>query len=179
MTEDNKKILLLGFGNPARADDGLGPALAEIIESKNLFCVTVEADYQLTIEDSAQAAEHDIVIFADASENGAEPFSFKRIEAKESESFSTHSVEPAAVLALAENLFGSKAKGFILGIRGYEFDQFGAGLTQKAKANLQKAADFIEDLLKTKKFNKMSGTADFADYAEIIIKNNQFNLCNQ
>ncbi len=29
------KILLLGFGNPARADDGLGPAKAEKNESKN------------------------------------------------------------------------------------------------------------------------------------------------
>jgi hydrogenase maturation protease len=150
----NQKILLIGFGNPARADDGLGPALAEIIELKNIPLVTVEADYQLTVEDSAQVAENDIVIFADASINGPEPFSFEQIEAKESESFSSHSVEPAAVLALAENLFNSKAKGYILGIRGYEFDRFGEGLTEKAKINLQKAVCFIEGLLKKKNFNK-------------------------
>ena len=52
MTGGNTKILLIGFGNPARADDGLGPALAEEIESKNIPDVTVETDYQLTIEDS-------------------------------------------------------------------------------------------------------------------------------
>ena len=150
MTEDSKKILLLGFGNPARADDGLGPALAEKIESKNLSLVTVEADYQLTIEDSAQAAEHDIVIFADASADGAEPFSFEPVEAKYSDGFSTHSVEPAHIMALAENLFGSKAKGFILGIRGYEFDRFGDGLSEKAKANLQKALDFFEGYIQRK-----------------------------
>jgi hydrogenase maturation protease len=153
---EKRKILLIGFGNPARADDGLGPALAEEIESKNLPDITVEADYQLTIEDSAQVAENDIVIFADASTNGPEPFGFEQIEAKESESFSTHSVEPAAVLALAENLFGSKAKGYILGIRGYEFDRFGESLTEKAKVNLQKAVDFIMNLLKTKNFDKLN-----------------------
>jgi len=182
MTKNNKKILLIGYGNPARADDGLGPALAEAIELKTIPDVTVEADYQLTIEDSAQVAEHDIVIFTDASTNGPEPFSFEQIEAKESDatlrsaysaeaaakagsdslrstrSFSSHSIEPAAVLALAENLFGSKAKGFILGIRGYEFDSFGEGLTDKAKANLKKAACFVEELLKTKNFNKISET---------------------
>ena len=158
MTKDNKKILLIGFGNPARADDGLGPALAEKIESKNISDVTVESDYQLTIEDSAQVAQHDIVIFADASANGAEPFSFERIEAKCSDSFSTHSVEPAHIMALAETLFGSKARGFILGIRGYEFNSFSEGLTDKAKANLQKAACFVEGLLKTKNFNKISET---------------------
>src|SRR4030042_264457 len=150
MKEDNKKILLIGFGNPARADDGLGPALAEIIESKNIPAVTVEADYQLAIEDSSQIAENDIVIFADASANCGEPFSFEPLTARESGSFSSHSVEPAEVMALAENLFGSKASGFILAIRGYEFDQFGASLTEKAKANLRKAVVFVEKILKNK-----------------------------
>lgn len=156
MAANAKKILLLGYGNPARADDGLGPALAGIIESKNLPDVTVESDYQLTVEDSAQIAEHDIVIFADASVNCPEPFSFKQIEAKESESFTSHSVEPAQIMALAENLFGSKAKGFILAVRGYEFDSFGEELTDKAKNNLQNAVYFVENLLKTKNFNKIS-----------------------
>ncbi|MGB8227377.1 MAG: hydrogenase maturation protease [Sedimentisphaerales bacterium] len=158
MTKDINKILLIGFGNPARADDGLGPALAEIIESKKFPDVTVEADYQLTIEDSAQVAQHDIVIFADASANCGEPFSFEPLMAREGGSFSSHSVEPAEVMALAENLFSSKAKGFILAIRGYEFDQFGAALTEKAKANLQKAVVFVEKLLKNKNFNKISET---------------------
>jgi hydrogenase maturation protease len=156
MAANTKRILLIGYGNPARADDGLGPALAEIIESKNLPDVTVEADYQLTIEDSAQVAENDVVIFADASANGPEPFSFEQIEAKESESFSSHSVESAAVLALAENLFGSKAKGFILGIRGYEFDRFGAPLSERAKNNLQKAVDFLEGYVQRKTMNETS-----------------------
>ncbi len=143
---EKRKILLIGYGNPARADDGLGPALAEEIESKNISDVTVEADYQLTIEDSAQVAEYDVVVFADASVNCSEPFSFEPLTAREGESFSSHSVEPAEVMALAENLFKSKAKGFILAIRGYEFDRFGEGLSKKAKVNLQKALDFIESL---------------------------------
>jgi hydrogenase maturation protease len=162
MVNEIKKILLLGFGNPARVDDGLGPALAEAIELKNMPDVTVEADYQLTIEDSAQVAEHDIVIFVDASTNCPEPFSFERIEAKQLDSFSSHSIEPVHIMALAENLFGSKAKGFILGIRGYEFDSFGEELTDKAKTNLQKAVCFAEDLLKNKNFTKISEIIAFS-----------------
>src|SRR4030042_5241803 len=118
MTANNKKILLLGFGNPARADDGLGPAVADSIETKNLPDVVVEADYQLTVEDSAQITEYDIVIFADASANGLEPFSFEPLNARQEGSFSSHSVEPAQVMALAEKLFGSKQKAFMLGVRG-------------------------------------------------------------
>jgi hydrogenase maturation protease len=159
MTGNNIKILLIGFGNPARADDGLGPALAEEIESKNIPDITVETDYQLTIEDSTQVARHDIVIFADASVNCAEPFTFDAVEGKQTDSFSSHSVEPAEVMALAENLFKSKAKGYVLGIRGYEFEQFEEKLTEKAKINLQKAGEFLETLLKTKNFNKTQQTS--------------------
>ncbi len=156
MTANNKKILLIGFGNPARADDGLGPAVAEHIESKNLPGVTIESDYQLTVEDSAQIAEYDIVIFADASANCHEPFTFEPLKARQEGSFSSHSVEPAQVMTLAEKLFGSKAKAFVLGIRGYKFDRFDAGLSEKAKANMERAIDFIVDLLKTKNFNKLN-----------------------
>ncbi len=158
MTVKTEKILLIGFGNPARGDDGLGPALAEAIEAKNIAGVTVDTDYQLTVEDSARVAEHNIVIFADASINGPEPFSFEPLDAKEYDSFSSHSVEPAQVLALAENLFNSKAAGYILGIRGYEFDDFGTPISEKAKANLEKAVDFIGKLLKTKNFDKPKKT---------------------
>ncbi len=154
MTANVKKILLIGYGNPARADDGLGPALAEIIESKNIPGVTVEADYQLAVENSSQIAENSIVIFADASTNAAEPFDFQPVRGRFNENFSTHTIEPAHIMALAEHLFGSKTKGYILGIRGYEFDSFSENLTEKAKANLQKAADFLEKLLKTKNFDK-------------------------
>jgi len=142
------KFLLIGYGNPGRLDDGLGPALAEAIESLDLPGVTVDSDYQLTVEDAAVVAEHDIVIFADASFDGDEPFFFKPIQPKATLSFSSHSVEPDALMALAINLFQAKTKGYVLGIRGYEFDEFKESLTPQAKENLQKAIQFIMPVLK-------------------------------
>ena len=142
------KFLLIGYGNPGRLDDGLGPALAEAIESLDLPGVTVDSDYQLTVEDAAVVAEHDIVIFADASVDGDEPFFFKPIQPKATLSFSSHSVEPDALMALAIDLFQAKTKGYALGIRGYEFDEFEESLTPQAKENLQKAIQFIMPVLK-------------------------------
>jgi hydrogenase maturation protease len=157
MTAEVKKILLIGFGNPARADDGLGPAVAENIGTKNLPGVTVDADYQLTIEDSAAVAENDVAIFADSSVNCTEPFSFVTIiAAKTGGSFSSHSVEPAEVMGLAQSLFKSKAKGYILAVRGYKFDEFDSPMTEKAKENLGKAMLFLEDLLENKNFEQVS-----------------------
>ena len=77
MNERRETVLLLGYGNPGRLDDGLGPALAARVEALALPGVTVQADYQLCLEDAEAAARHDVVIFADAAASGAEPFSFQ------------------------------------------------------------------------------------------------------
>jgi len=45
---------------------------------------------------------------------------------------------------MAQDLFQSKAKGYVLGIRGYAFNEFGQSLSQRAKDNLSQAATFIQ-----------------------------------
>jgi len=146
------KILLIGYGNPGRLDDGLGPELASRIEKLSLPGVTVDSDYQLTVEDAAAVAEHDAVIFADASVNASEPFSFDEIKPVPELNFSTHSIEPKNVLGLAQELFGAKASGYVLGIRGYEFNEFGERISEKAQDNLDKACVFMEKTLREKEF---------------------------
>ena len=145
MTSDRLTVLLIGYGNPGRLDDGLGPAMAEAIESLKLPGVTVEANYQLNVEDAEQLAGYDMVIFADASVNALEPFSFYRIKPKAEVSFTTHSIEPESVLGLAHDLFEAKTTGYILAIRGYAFNEFGQQLSARAKENLNAAVNFFKD----------------------------------
>lgn len=154
MTDNRGKVLVIGYGNLGRLDDGLGPLLAMELEKLELPDVTVDADYQLTVEDAAAVAGHDVVIFADASVSGDEPFFFKRIEPVAALSFSSHSVEPAAVLALAAELFKAEPVGYALGIRGYEFNEFGERLSEPAKANLAAALAFVTGLLTDKEFRE-------------------------
>jgi hydrogenase maturation protease len=142
-------ILLLGFGNPGRRDDGLGPALAEAAREWNLPGVTIDSDYQLTVEDAAEAARHQIVLFADAAVTGPDPFWIERLDPTTSPgSFSTHRVTPGAVLALARELFSAAPTGYLLAIRGYEFDQFDEGLSEKARENLKAAVSHLRAMLK-------------------------------
>ncbi len=139
-----RKTLIIGYGNPGRLDDGLGPALAARLEALDIPGVTVDSNYQLTVEDAASAAQHDVVIFADAHVSCAPPFSFTRLEpADDAGSFSTHHVEPEAVLALAKDLFSSTPDTFALGIRGYEFNEFGERLSDGARENLDAALEFL------------------------------------
>ncbi len=142
------KVLLIGYGNPGRLDDGLGPELARIIESRKVPGVTVDANYQLNVEDAAAVAEHDVVIFADAAVSGNEPFSFSEVTASFELGFSSHSVEPDALMGLVRVMFESGTRGYILGIRGYDFNEFGERLSVKARENLDEAVSFVEGIIR-------------------------------
>ena len=157
MSESGARMLLVGFGNPGRLDDGLGPALAGAVEAMDLPALTVEADYQLTVEDAALAAQYDIVVFADADTAGPEPFHVRRIRGDENEcmSFSSHSVRPTGVLALAKKLFNAEPQAYLLGIRGYEFNAFGEGLSAQAQANLAEAITYVKDAVRAGHFREV------------------------
>lgn len=161
--EMSRKVLVIGYGNPGRLDDGIGPALAEAVEQRRIPGVTVDSDYQLTVEDAAAAAGHDVVIFADASVNGREPFSFERVLPGEEMSFSTHSVEPQAVMAMVRGIFQAGTSGFALGIRGYEFNEFGEYLSDAARRNVEAAAAFLADMVASDSFEAAAGTAGGPD----------------
>lgn len=152
MTESSVRVLIIGYGNPGRLDDGLGPALAEAFSEKALPGVTVDANYLLTVEDASDISEHDVVVFADAAVKGAEPFFFQEVEPKTLLSFSTHHMEPEAVLGMAYDMFGAKTRGYALGIRGYEFDEFGHRFSKGAQRNLAEAIHFLEDRIQRRDF---------------------------
>lgn len=141
------KVLLIGFGNPSRLDDGIGPKLADAVEKLHLPNLFVDSNYQLTVEDASNVADYDYVILADASVNAKEPFEFYKLEPKLTVEFSTHSVEPASVIGLAHKLFDSKVKGFALAIRGYDFNDFGEELSVKAADNVLDAITFVKKLI--------------------------------
>ena len=141
---DSEKIIIYGFGNPGRQDDGLGPALISRLEEENIQNIKTESNYQLNIEDALLISEFSTVIFIDASVNCKEPFSYYEIEDVEEFTFTTHSISPGSVLALCKKLFGKYVKSFILEIRGYEWS-LAEGLSPMAQENFEKAYDFLRN----------------------------------
>lgn len=145
-------MLVIGYGNPGRLDDGLGPALAQRLEALGLPGVAVEADYQLTVEDAYDVAQHDVVVFADATTEGEAAFTFRRLQPAAGVTFSSHSVSPGSVLRLAADSFGATTEGYVLAVRGYEFNEFGERLSAPAEANLEAALAFITEALREGRF---------------------------
>lgn len=136
-------MLLIGYGNPGRGDDGLGPALSERFKEKHLPGLDVDTDYQLTAEHALAIAAHDLVVFADAEIGGAGAFSFKEIEPAPPASLASHSFAPHTVLSLGETLFSARPRAFVLGISGYDYGEVKEGLTPKAVLNLADAEAFL------------------------------------
>ncbi|MEP2704113.1 MAG: hydrogenase maturation protease [Roseibium sp.] len=136
-------MLLIGYGNPGRGDDGLGPALSEAIAARDLAGLDVDTDYQLVAEHVLAIADHDLVIFADAEMEGTEQFSFREISSGSPEVLGSHSLVPETVLALCETLYGAKPRAFVLGISGYDYGDVKEGLSEKAAANLSVAEMFL------------------------------------
>ena len=143
------RVLVYGFGNPGRLDDGLGPALAQDLSGRGLGSdVMIESGYQLAIEDAALVAGHDVVVFADADKACRAPYELRRLEPKHGAAFTTHAVAPADLLGMAHQHFGCDTLGFTLGIRGYEFNEFGEALSPRARVNLAAAANYMDRVLR-------------------------------
>jgi hydrogenase maturation protease len=148
-------VLLYGFGNPGRQDDGLGPLVIEEIEGRNIPGVTIDENYQLQIEDAAEMAKHEVVIFVDASVEGTGSFTVQKVKPERSIGYTSHAVSPQSILAICKDVFGKVPETWIIGIRGYEFE-FGEGISKRAKTNFDKALEFIIILLHEYKGRKMA-----------------------
>jgi hydrogenase maturation protease len=142
------RVLILGYGNPGRQDDGLGPAAVSEIESMGLPNLTAFDNYQLNIEDAIDVASHDIVWFIDAAKTGQSPYSVRAVSPSSTIEFTSHIVRPEAILAIARQCYGGSPQAFLLAIRGYEFE-FIEALTPGAKDNLHAALGMLADRIRT------------------------------
>jgi hydrogenase maturation protease len=150
------RILILGYGNPGRQDDGLGPDIVEELEKLSLPGLTLEADYQLSIEHAADLGQADRVIFVDAAVNGPEPFQLKRLDALRSIEFTSHALGPESVLAICEDTYQWRPEALLIAVRGYSFE-FAEGLTEKARKNKGEALELIKLLIDQWRGKNMAG----------------------
>lgn len=141
------KILVYGYGNPGRKDDGLGIVFSERTAELKLDGVETDSNYQLNAEDALAIADMDVVIFVDATQDATvNDFTFSPLNPDLEIEFTTHAMKPGSVLALCNEIYKKEPHAFVLAIRGYDWD-FSEGLSNKAKKNLNKAYEYLKSLL--------------------------------
>ncbi|MCB1761970.1 MAG: hydrogenase maturation protease [Gammaproteobacteria bacterium] len=137
-------VLVLGCGNPARGDDGLGPALIQGIEIAALEGIETRVDYQLCVEDALDIGSFTEVIIVDASSSVLPPYQHYSLPQRlEPVTFDTHSLSPEALIHLARTLFGATNQASVLAIRGYHFEPFTESLSEPARQNLKAALIYL------------------------------------
>lgn len=139
------KLLVLGYGNPGRGDDGLGPHLLTLLQgcAQDFKAAQLEfiVDFQLQIEHVLDLQAHHLALFIDAQYPSAMPggVGFKRVVAAKDDSTSTHQLSPAALLTVYQHALHHPAPpAFLLTIQGQTFE-LGQTLSQPARRHLVRA----------------------------------------
>ena len=145
-------VLIIGYGNPSRGDDALGPALLEWLEQEQEAKRIPQrfdtlTDFQLQIEHALDLQGREWVLFVDASISANTPFEFTQLKPERDNSHSTHALSPAAVLDVYRQVCETPMPpAYLLSIRGYDFE-LGAPLSRQAQANLDQTEAFVVQLL--------------------------------
>ena len=142
------RVLVLGFGNLRRRDDGLGPRFAEALDAMALPGVDVVSACQLKAENAAAVVDHDVVVFVDADVSCSDPYEFRPVHPSGEPRFSTRApLAPETVLSMAWKYLEAMPEAYVLAIRGEDFEGFEEGLSDRARRNLSAALRFMEGFL--------------------------------
>jgi hydrogenase maturation protease len=150
--------LVIGFGNVHRRDDGVGfVVLNSVRERLGRHSLDVENDgfndlgheidtlllHQLMPELAETIAPYALVIFLDAHMRTIpDLIREEELVANYNSTIVPHQLHPRTVLALAHELYGSKSRGVLLSIRGYDFD-FGEELSAQTAALVPSAVSRV------------------------------------
>lgn len=144
-------VLLVGYVNPLRTDDGAGPAVAELVAADPRAAalgIDARAAHQLTPELAVDAAGASLLILVDAAD-GRPPgeVSVGRVEGHGAADPSmTHHLEPGSLLGLARGLFGAAPPAVVVSI-GARSLEVGEGLTPEVSGAVATAAEIIMDIV--------------------------------
>ncbi len=149
---DIKNILVFGYGNSGRQDDGIAIEMIKQLKTDGIktFISNVEfyADTQLNIEDALRISKMDIVFFIDASDEDIDNITINRILPSEPKSsFSFHGFSPGFILSLCKKIYNKSPDVFLILIKGFEWE-IKEGLTSKARENMNQAIKLLVRLLK-------------------------------
>ena len=152
------KVLLIGYGNVDREDDGVAWHILRSI-SKQLdrsIPDTIDDEFintgeppdvifllQLTPEIAETIAQYDYICFIDAHTGSIpEDIQFIEISPEFKPSPLTHHLTPETCMSLTEMMYNSSPKAILVSVKGYQFN-FKHGLSHKTRTLAELASKKI------------------------------------
>jgi hydrogenase maturation protease len=139
-------LLVIGYGNELRSDDGVGPKTAAAVAEWNLPDVRTVICHQLTPELAVPIAAAQCVIFVDAAVDCGTSVELHALQPADSAEVMAHAPDPHSLLGLAKDIFGRSPSAFWLTIPIENVD-FGENLSACAHDGMQIALEKIRQLL--------------------------------
>ena len=99
-------LLVIGYRNTLRGDDGVGPRVAESVGNLRLPGVRTLICQQLSPEHAAPIAQADKVIFVDAAVDAPREVQFRELSPGDASQLMAHAADPRTMLALPRDVFG-------------------------------------------------------------------------
>lgn len=132
------RVLIIGYGNRLRGDDGLGWHAAERLrELAPDRGVQIVAAHQLAPEMAEEVSGAELVLFLDSREGGT-PGQFRQEEvqpAARDRGAVSHHLAPSELLDLALRVYGKCPQAMLLSLSGAQFEH-GDGLSGPVQAAL-------------------------------------------
>ncbi|HEX2755571.1 MAG TPA: hydrogenase maturation protease [Candidatus Limnocylindrales bacterium] len=143
-----RDVLVIGYGNALRTDDGLGWHAAErLAADPRLAGATVLQRHQLTPELALDISRAAFVVFVDASRGPAGALSVEPVEAATDATLSwSHHVDPSVLIALSRDLY-SRAPDAVAVSVGVASDAAGDRLSPVVEAALPDVAATVARLV--------------------------------
>jgi hydrogenase maturation protease len=145
ITRQPTGLLVIGYGNTLRSDDGAGRRVAQVIEELHLEEVRVLSCDLLTPELADPVARALAVIFVDASVEAATTVQLRELKPAESLQILAHAADPRTLLALARDIFGHTPQAWWITIPAENLE-LGEEISTKAEAGVEEAIRQIQKI---------------------------------
>jgi hydrogenase maturation protease len=141
------KVLVIGYGNRNRNDDGAGWFVVAELSKLGLPGVTLETAHQLEVDFAEIVREYDRVIFVDATIPECQvAWRTEEVEPGFRSHVVAHFMTPGDVLGLCRTLFGHAPCGVLFSIRGHDFN-YGMELSPATRQAALEVVCQIEELI--------------------------------
>lgn len=137
--------LVIGFGNPLRGDDAVGPSVARAAEIERSD-VSVLTPHQLLPELAPDISAADVVVFIDAATDLPAGAVRCQMVAPSSSPRLDHMLSPAALVGLGLAAFDRAPQAWLVEI-GAESFELGHALTPRVASAVPRAAELVRTLI--------------------------------
>ena len=138
-------LLVIGYGNSLRSDDGVGPRVAEAVEALKLPGVRTFVCQQLSPEHAETISHARRVVFVDAAVDAPKEVQLRKLEPAGTSQSMAHAADPRTVLALARDVYGHTPEAWWLTIPAVNLE-FGENLSPEAQRGLHEATKLIQSI---------------------------------